>query len=205
MQGTAWAQGAETPLSGLGLSWTNSGLAGLSHVEKTSGVLCFFVSLSWFPLQQLRPTSAFWDWAKGWGVLLPAQAFPPRGLSALALRVVGPRQWQVLAGSRLALSHLAEPHRSALSSVSWLSCKGRDEPNPAELLLQQATCQDLLVTASWAQEDWLPVPQPCCFRSWGGTALSEHGSGRMAEKVVDAVEGAVHLTQLVHVVPVHFT
>lgn len=43
MQGAAWFEGAETSLSGLGLSWTNSGLAGMilaaDHVEKTSGRL----------------------------------------------------------------------------------------------------------------------------------------------------------------------
>lgn len=156
-----------------------------------------FVSLFWFPLQQLRPTSASWDWAKGWGAVVPAQAFLPRELSALALCVVGPRPWRVLARSRLALSHLAEPHRSALLSVSWLSCKGRDEPNPAELL-QRASCQDLLLTASWAQEGWLPAG-PCCSRSWGGISymsMAQVGWPKrlwlLGKRV--AVERAGHLT-----------
>lgn len=135
MQGAVWSQGAETSLSGLSLldklwpGWAvlcgkNFGQAVLFHL---------LVSLSWFPLQQLRPISVSWDWTKGWGggrgALVPAQAFRARGLSALTLHVVGPGPWWVLARSRLALSHLAEPHRSALSSVSWLSCKGTNERN----------------------------------------------------------------------------
>lgn len=170
-----------------------------------------FVSLSWFPVQLLRPTSASWDGAKGWeggrGALVPAQAFPAR--SALALHVVGPRP----GGSWLAAAwhhpRPAEPCRSALPSVSWLSCKGRDEPNSTELL-QQATCQDLQVTASWAQEDWLPVPRHCCSRSWGGTSdVLTAQAGRLkrprllGERV--PVQRPVHPTWLVHVVPVCFT
>lgn len=180
----------------LGLaSRTNSGLAGCPVWKRLqAGCLVPLVSLSWFPLQQLRPISASWDWTKGWGgdtgASVPAQAFRAHGLSALALCVVGPGPWRVLARSHLALSHLAELHRSALSSV----LRGA---KPTELL-QQATCQDLLVTASWAPADWLPVPGPCCSRSGGGTSrMSMAQAGwlrrpRLLEKRV-AVERAVHL------------
>lgn len=131
-------------------------------------------------------------WAGGRGALVPAQAFPPHGLLALALLVAGPRPWWVLARSRLAPSSLAEPHRSVLSSVSWLSCKGRDEPNPTELL-QQATCQDLRVTASWAA-----CARALLLQVLGGTSYvrvaqaARLGRPRLLERRV-AMETAVHL------------
>lgn len=194
IQEAAWSEGAEMSLSGLGLSWMNSSLAGLTkaadHAEKTLGRLCL-VPLVCQPILVSSAAAethlCLLGWGKGLGkrrgALVPAQAVPPHGLSALTPHVVGPRPWRAwLAAAWHRPTWLSPVTQHSLSSVSWLSCKGRDEPNPTELL-QQATCQHLQVTASWAQEDWLaPCAWALLLQVLGRYILCERGPGGMAGK-----------------------
>lgn len=129
------------------------------------------VSLSLFPLQQLRLPSASWGWAKGWRGGRGAWCLPK-----LFLRVGSQPLPCVLLAQGCGGSWLA----AAWHHPTWLSliaqCSGVSPGFPAKAEMSQTplscsrTCQDLQVTAGWAQVGWLPVPGLCCSRSWGGTS-----------------------------------
>lgn len=152
------------------------------------------VSLSLFPLQQLRLTSASWGWAKGWrggrGALVPAQA------STWALSPCPACCWpKAVAGPGSQPPGTIPPGlASLLWSVSWLSCKGRDEPNPAELLqdLPGPPGDSRLGTGGLA-----PCARAVLLQVLGRHILHERGPGGMAEKA-KAAGGRVTMGRAVH-------
>lgn len=145
-QGAWWKgqgpQGAETSLAGLGLSWRNSGMAGLPQaagcVKMTSGRFCLvplvgqpvFVSLLCCREPPLPPGAGQRAGEQAEDLWRLPRLSSSHGLLVLVLGIVCPRPWWVLAPSHLAPSHLPDPHHLPLLGVSWLFCRGSLEAEP---------------------------------------------------------------------------
>lgn len=176
-KGAEWPQGAETSLCGLRPSWSSSGLAGLSQtadcVEKTSSRLRL-VPLVCQPILVSSAAAETPLCLLGLGKGLERRQ---RSFGACPSLHVGSQPFpcmllaQGCGGSWLAA---AWHHPTWLSLIAQCSRVSPGFPAKAEMsqtpLSCSRTCQDLQVTAGWAQVGWRPVPGLCCSRSWGGTS-----------------------------------